>query len=131
MRWHSSAVRFRKLQGTLASFARSLNLSVLDLQEALRGHFEDLSLSDEQLEEIRRWNARRERFRKVHPTAAALARSLGISRSTLFLCIQRKGLYQTSETGGIEETNSSQSRREVDVTSGLLRNWRRVEMDRA
>ena len=124
MRWHASAIRFRKRQRTLAAFAHSLNLSVLDLQEALRGHFEDLSLSDEQFEQIRRWQARRERFLKGHRTAAALARSLGISRSTLFLCIQKKGIYKSA----------SPSRRrggEYDVTSGLLRNWRRVEMDLA
>jgi hypothetical protein len=132
MRWHSSTVRFRKRQGTLASLARSLNLAVHELQEALKGHVEGLSLSAQQREDIRRWEARRRRFRKAHPTAAALAHSLGVSRSTLFLCIQRKGIYRTADKPGVPgERGSPQSRQKAgqyNVASALLRNWGRVRM---
>jgi hypothetical protein len=135
MRWHSSTVRFRKRQGTLASLARSTNLSVNELQRALKGRLEGLSLSAQQRAEIRRWDTRRRRYLRSHPTAAALADSLGISRSTLFLCIQKKGIYRTAERSDARgEGGSCQSRQRVrqhDVTSVLLRSWRRVPMDDA
>ncbi len=135
MRWHSIGICFRKRQGTLASLARSLNLSVYELQRAMKGHVEGLSLSAQQRECIRRWEARRRRFRKAHLTAADLAHSLGVSRSTLFLCIQRKGIYRTADKPGAPgERGSPQSPQKVgqyDVTSALLRNWPRVRMDDA
>ena len=133
MRWHSSTIRFRKRQGTLATLARSLNISVHELQRAMKGHVEGLSLSAQQRECIRRWEARRRRFRRAHPTAATLARSLGISRSTLFLCIQKRGIYRTvNKSDEIGEGGSPQSRQKAGqraVTSALLRTWRRVRMD--
>jgi AraC-like DNA-binding protein len=135
MRWHCSEVRFRQRQGTLASFARSLNLSVHELQRALKGRLGGLALSPQQRQNIRRWETRRRRFHKVHPTAAALARWLGISRSTLFLCIQKNGTYRTGhKSDGISERGASRGRRKAQqhgVTSALIRGWRRAQIDEA
>jgi transposase len=135
LRWHSSTVRFRKRQGTLTSLARSTNLSVYELRRVLKGRTEGLSLSAQQREDIRRWESRRRRYHKAHATATALAESLGISRSTLFLCIQKKGIYGTTERSDARGEGGSsrggQKAGQHDVTSALLRTWRRVPMDDA
>jgi hypothetical protein len=127
MRWHRSEVRFAKRQGTLASFARSLNLSVHQLQRALKGRFDGLALSPQQRKDIGRWETRRRRFHRVHPTAAALAKSLGISRSTLFLCIEKNGIYRTEDKSSANTPGyASRGRRtagQQKLTSALLRGW--------
>ena len=128
MRWHASGVRFRKRQGNLTLFARSLGLSVHQLQRALKGHFQGLLLSPQQRQDIRRWETRRRRFNKLHPTAAALARSLGISRSTLFLCIEKNGVYRTSvQTGHARHS----SQRSVETNAALLHAWGRITREDA
>jgi DNA-binding XRE family transcriptional regulator len=128
MRWHSSGVRFRKRQGNRTSFARSLGLSVHQLQRALKGHLEGLSLSPQQCQDIRRWETRRRRFKKLHLTAAALARSLGISRSTLFLCIEKNGVYRTSVKTDLARDPGPAS---VESNAALLHAWGRITMEDA
>jgi hypothetical protein len=128
MRWHSSGARFAKRQGTLTAFARSLNLSVHQLQRALKGHIQGLALSPQQRKDIRRWETRRRRFHRVHPTAAALAKSLGISRSTLFLCIEKQGVYRTSIKTGHDRHPGSTS---TGANAALLRDWGRIKKDDA
>jgi len=132
LRWHRSWVRFRQRQGTLASLARSVGLTVHELRRALQGDVTGLGLSVEQHKYIARWRTRRRRFRSQHPSAARLAESLGISRSTLFLCISKKGAYKTRprEEGG-STRSSSLGRRRAEVLAGvrsvLFRNWPPVD----
>lgn len=133
LRWHQRWVRFRKRQGTLASLARSVGLTVHQLQRALRGNSEGLGLSLEQRSLIARWQARRRRFQARHISAQKLAESLGISRSTLFLCISKKGAYKTRPRAGSgSQLGPALRRRGVDgemsaVRSTLLRAWRCVD----
>jgi hypothetical protein len=119
-------MRFRTEQGTLMSFADSLGLTVAELRRALIGRWEGLGLNLEQKTQIADWKARRRRFAKRHPSAQTLARSLGVSRSTLFLCIEKKGVYRTAVKG------EHPRRREpsvVETNEALLRAWGRTPVD--
>jgi len=134
LRWHRSWVRFRQRQGTLASLAKAMELTVHELQRALQGDVTRLGLSVAQRKCIAQWQARRRRFRSRHPSAASLAESLGISRSTLFLCISKKGAYKTrprQERGS--QPSSSLGRRRAEesaaMRSALLRDWRTVDLN--
>jgi hypothetical protein len=126
LRWHAHAIRFRKRQGTLAGFAKSLNLSVLQLERVLRGEGAELPLTVRQRRKIARWGAERRRFVAGHPTARALAESLGVSRSTVFHCISKQGSYKTAwqpPAGALAREGAKGSRINH---SKLLRAWRRV-----
>jgi hypothetical protein len=126
LRWHRALMRFRREQGTLKSFADSLGLTVADLRRALIGRWEGLGLSFEQKTRITDWKARRRRFAKRHPSAQTLARSLGVSRSTLFLCIERKGAYRTALKGDRLRPRGNSV---VETNATLLRTWGRTTVD--
>ncbi len=126
LRWHRTLTRFRKKQGTLASFAATVGLTVVELRRALGGRYEGLALSLEQRARIARWKTRRRRFEKRHLSAHQLARSLGVSRSTVFLCIERRGIYQTSARGDKPRPKGSST---IQTNAALLRAWGRKATD--
>ena len=126
LRWYRTLTRFRTRQGTLASLSANLGLTVVELRRALRGRYEGLALSFEQRDEIALWKARRQRFEKRHLSAHQLARSLGVSRSTVFLCIEKKGVYQTSVRG---ENPRPKGPSTIQTNAALLRAWGRKATD--
>jgi DNA-binding XRE family transcriptional regulator len=128
LRWHGALTRFRKKQGTLATFSASLGLTVVELRRALQGRYEGLDLSFEQRGQIARWKARRRRFEKRHLSAKQLAEALGVSRSTVFLCIEKQGDYQTLHRS---EKPRAEDRSPVRANAVLLQAWGRKVTDRA
>ena len=131
LRWQARLIRFRQQQGTLSSLAHSVGITVHELRCALKGQVDGLTLSDEQRRLIERWNVRRRQFRRRHLSARALARALGVSRSTIFDCIRRQGNYRQLDIGGLSRKHNASAARTtvplsaVDTRSTLLRAWRR------
>jgi hypothetical protein len=128
MHWHRQAVLFRRTQGTLASLASSLGLSVHELRRALTGDLRGLALSPQQRRQIKRWEARRRRFKAQHPSARSLAQSLNVSRSTLFLCIQKKGSYRNSSSRKPATRRGAAKLDAIAMRSSLLNSWGRVRV---
>jgi hypothetical protein len=120
LRWNQSQVRFQQKQGTLASFSKSLGLTLWQLRRALRPRFGRLTLTLDQKKRIAQWKARKRRFQKQHPSARQLAKSLGVSRSTLFLCIDKKGVYPTLSDAQQPRTPSVSP---IRANTALLRAW--------
>lgn len=129
MRWHRRWIRFSQRQGTSESFAQSLGLTVPQLRRALKGDFKGLELSVAKRLLVRQWKGRRRQFLARCPTAAALAKSLGVSRSTIFCCIEKQGKYRSTQG---RPATSGRRQREADtgeqknLVSEALRGWRRV-----
>jgi hypothetical protein len=127
--WHTNLERFRRRQGTVAGFAQSLSLSVHQLERALRGDVDGLPLTPPQRRQITRWGARRRRFWSQQPTARALAQSLGVSRSTLFLCISKKGSYKTAHQSRDRRLLKGTRSGWLHVRTSLLHSWGRISVD--
>jgi hypothetical protein len=128
MRWHRQAVRFHRAQGTLASLAAALNLSVHQLRRALTGNLRGLALSAKNKREIKLWEARRRQFNAQHPTARSLAVTLNVSRSTLFLCLQNKGAYRSTPGRAAGPKRGRSQTDENRMRCALIASWGRVGM---
>jgi hypothetical protein len=145
LRWHAQGVAFVAKHGTVHDLARQVGASVHCVRRILYatqpvksnsrsrrrlGRRPDLSLRERAL--VRRWQRAWARFRARRVTAAQLAGSLGISRSTLYDCIQRQGHYaQTRLTGKGDRAdaarpvryNAPASESDVAARAALLREW--------
>jgi hypothetical protein len=86
---------------------------------------------------IQRWESSERRLRAQYSTAKDLALQLGVSRSTLFDCIARKGRYVAlspeSVAGARTAFSTTQRRTESGSSerSALLRAWRILPVDQS
>jgi hypothetical protein len=132
LRWSEERQRFLRTHGSAHSIARRLGLSVYVVRRWLRTY----KPNDQQKHRkslgaksgrppiirtraaraaLRRWIDASRHYRATHVSAAALARDLGVSRFTIFDCIQRRGRYahDYSAVGGPRTTGRNGGQRKL------------------
>lgn len=140
LRWHARYSDFHSRLGTLASLSQELGVSLHTIRRALKGSSVPVEqLSSQQWLKVNRWRRLYRRFRATQPSAEVLARLLGVSRTTVFDCLRRKGRYtqrdqhalqpEHGETRGTAGMATRAARRDADNTqrAALLRAWRSVD----
>jgi hypothetical protein len=94
--------------GDLGVLRPTLGVSVHQVRRALKDDSTGRELSEAQRMLIRQWNARRQHFTAENPTTAALAKSLGVARSTVFSCIEKQSRYKSARepSAGTDEKSA-------------------------
>jgi|ERR1700719_1222253 len=154
--WHTRWQQFRAVHGTAVTLAARLHVNVhvihycithyrrrgvtpaspVDRSVVLRGRPSVLSVA--KARRVIAWYRDQQRFLAVHGSAQSLARTLGVSLTTVYACIRRAGRYhpgsraemtgRTSVDRRLTRARTSRgTHTESDAAqcSRLLKNWRR------
>jgi hypothetical protein len=157
LRWHLARQRFLEIHGTASQLAQDLGVSLHAIRRAMsprktaphllmptgrgRGASRLPQLEAAQLATVHRWAVAQRRFKANHPTAQALATTLGVSRRVIFDCIRRGGRYKKNARSRLPGKSQKAPRRppsirtadrtrraETALRAELLRQWRSPSM---